>query len=189
MNIALLIIDMQEDFLNESSPLFVKGGKDIIPNIERLLSFFRKHNFPRIFVKREHRSEVDIDKPRIPYGGSVLLPNSKGASIVKPLLPTESEIVVIKKRFSAFFHTELDLILRRLHIDTLVITGVQTPNCIRATAVDGLSYDYDIIIASDGTASSSYEIQKVNLLDLKNMGAKVLETHEIIELIKRIYNV
>ncbi|BAL80383.1 cysteine hydrolase family protein [Caldisericum exile] len=185
MKPALLIIDMQEDFLDESSPLFVKGGREIIPNIEMLLSFFRKQNLNRIFIKREHRGSIDIDKPRIPYGGKVLLPNSEGAKIVKELFPMESEIVVIKKRFSAFFHTELDLILRRLQIDTLILTGVQTPNCIRATAVDGVSYDYDVIVVSDGTASSSDEVQKANLFDLEKMGIKILNVNDVIEFIKK----
>jgi nicotinamidase-related amidase len=184
MKIALLIIDMQEDFLNESSPLFVDYGKNIIPNIEKLLKFFRENNLTRIFVKRVHLGKIDIDKTRIPLGGSVLLPNSKGSEIVSPLVPKDNEIVVIKKRFSAFFHTELDLVLRRLKIDTLVITGVQTPNCIRATAVDGISYDYDVIVVSDGTASKTPEVQKANLFDLENMGVMVKTTKDVIELIQ-----
>lgn len=180
MNIALLIIDMQEDFLNESSPLFVKGGLEIVPNIEKLLKVFREKNLPRIFIKREHRGEMDIDKMRLIHAGKVLLPESAGSKIIEPLAPVKDEIVIVKKRFSAFFHTELDLILRRLHIDTLIITGVQTPNCIRQTAVDGLSYDYDVIVVSDGTASSTKGVQEANLYDLKNMGAKVFSTEEVL---------
>jgi len=79
----------------------------------------------------------------------------------------------------------LELILRRLGIDTLILTGVQTPNCIRATAVDGLSYDYDVYIVSDGTASKTTEIQTANLNDLKNMGAKIVNTEEMIDIIDR----
>ncbi len=185
MKIALLIIDMQEAFLDEQSPLFVKQGRDIIPNVQKLLELFREKNFPIIFVKREHRGAVDIDKPRIAVADIFAKTYSKGANIIEELSPKEGEIVVIKKRFSAFFYTELELILRRLGIDTLILTGVQTPNCIRATAVDGLSYDYDVYVVSDGTASETTEIQTANLNDLKNMGAKIVDTEEIIDIVKR----
>jgi nicotinamidase-related amidase len=89
------------------------------------------------------------------------------------------------KKFFAFFGTELDLLLRRLKIENLIITGLQTPNCIRATVYDALSYDYNVIVISDATASCTQKIQKSNLFDMENVGAKILNTDEIINLIEK----
>jgi len=186
--ICLLIIDMQYDFLDASSPLFVRGGPLIINNVRGILNYFRENKFHLIFVKRLHRVDgSDVDKPRIELfnnTGGFLIEGTRGVEIVEELKPLPSEIVVVKKRWSAFFHTELDLILRRKKIQTLILGGVQTPNCIRASVTDAISLDYDVIVLEDGTASSDLEIQKLNLLDMENIGAKILRTDEVINLLK-----
>jgi len=186
--ICLLIIDMQYDFLDASSPLFVRGGPLIINNVRGILNYFRENKLHLIFVKRLHRVDgSDVDKPRIELfnnTGGFLIEGTRGVEIVEELKPLPSEIVVVKKRWSAFFHTELDLILRRKKIQTLILGGVQTPNCIRASVTDAISLDYDVIVLEDGTASSNLEIQKSNLLDMENIGAKILRTNEVINLLK-----
>jgi len=186
--ICLLIIDMQYDFLDASSPLFVRGGLLIINNVRGILNYFRENKLHLIFVKRLHRVDgSDVDKPRIELfnnTGGFFIEGTRGAEIVEELRPFPSEIVITKKRFSAFFHTELDLMLRREKIKDLIICGIQTPNCIRATFTDAISLDYDVIVLEDGTASSNLEIQKSNLLDMENMGAKILRTDEVINLLK-----
>jgi len=186
--ICLLIIDMQYDFLDASSPLFVRGGLLIINNVRGILNYFRENKLHLIFVKRLHRVDgSDVDKPRIELfnnTGGFLIEGTRGAEIVEELRPFPSEIVITKKRFSAFFHTDLDLILRRMEIQTLILGGVQTPNCIRASVTDAISLDYEVIVLEDGTASSNLEIQKSNLLDMENMGAKILRTDEVINLLK-----
>jgi len=187
--ICLLIIDMQNDFLNPVSPLFVSGGPGIIENLYAVLEFFRQNNLQRIFVRRLHRQDgSDVDKPRIELfrkTGGFLIEGSNGAEIVNKLKPLPNEIIITKKRWSAFFKTELDLILRRGMIDPLIIGGVQTPNCIRATAVDAISSDYNVILLEDGTASNSPEIQRANLSDLKNMGAEISSTLETITMFNK----
>ncbi len=187
-NYCLVIIDMQYDFLEKTSSLFVKGGPQIIDNLAILLEFARKHNLPRIFMRRLHREDgADVDKSRIELfktTGGFLIEGRHGIEIVNKLKPKEGEIVITKKRWSAFFATELDLILRRKGIDTLIIGGVQTPNCIRATFTDAISLDYNVIILEDGTASNSEEIQRANLIDMQNMGGKVMSVKETINLLE-----
>ncbi|MGB9749321.1 MAG: cysteine hydrolase family protein [Caldisericia bacterium] len=186
---ALLIIDMEYGFLDKSSPLFVQNSHEIIPNIKKILNLFRKKKLSVIFIKREHRkSGVDIDKTRIKIfkeNRGIIIENDGSSEIIKELKPKSDEIIVIKRRWSAFFGTELDLILRRLNIKNLIITGVQTPNCIRATVFDALSYDYDVIVISDGTASNNTEIQKNNLSDMENIGVKILNTDEFINFLNK----
>ncbi|MBC7195200.1 MAG: cysteine hydrolase [Caldisericia bacterium] len=186
--ICLLIIDMQYDFVEKKSPLYVNTCEDIIPNIKKILEKCREKNLPRIFVKREHRkSGIDIDKGRYELfkkENGILVENTIGSQIVEELRPLDNEIVVIKRRFSAFFGTELELILKRLDIKTLVLTGIQTPNCIRATAFDAISYDYDVIVISDATKSKSEEIQISNLKDLIDVNIRVIKTTEFLNMIK-----
>lgn len=186
--ICLLIIDMQYDFLDASSPLFVRGGPLIINNVRGILNYFRENKLHLIFVKRLHRVDgSDVDKPRIELfndTGGFLIEGTRGVEIVEELKPLPSEIVVVKKRWSAFFHTELDLILRRKKIQTLILGGVQTPNCIRTTFTDAISLDYNVIVLEDGTASNTINVQKSNLFDMGNMGAKILKTNEVINLLK-----
>lgn len=103
-----------------------------------------------------------------------------GAGLVKGLSSNpEQDYVVIKKRFSAFMHTHLDALLRRLGVENVVICGVQTPNCIRATAFDAVSLDYpQVTVLSDATASASSSVQASNLEDMRHVGIKVVTVAE-----------
>ncbi|MCX8095130.1 MAG: cysteine hydrolase [Caldisericia bacterium] len=187
-DICLLIIDMQYDFINKLSPLYVDECKDIIKNIKEILNIFRVKNLPRIFVKREHRkSGIDIDLTRqdlFNEKGGFLIEKEHGSEIVDELKPLNGEIIVIKRRFSAFFETELDLILRRMKIKTIILTGIQTPNCIRTTAFDAISFDYEVIVVSDGTKSKTEEIQISNLKDMEDVGIKILSTKNLLDMLK-----
>lgn len=183
-----MIIDMEYGFLDKNSALFVKNGTKIVRNIKKILENFRNKNLPIIFVKREHRKNgVDIDKVRLEVfkkSNGLITENDKSSEIIEDLKPLKNEIVVIKRRWSAFFGTELEILLKRLKIENLIVTGVQTPNCIRSTVYDALSLDYNVIVISDATASSSQKIQKYNLSDMENIGVKLLSTEEIINIVK-----
>lgn len=83
--------------------------------------------------------------------------------------------MVIKKRFSAFMHTNLESLLRRLGVQHVVIAGVQTPNCIRQTAFDAVGLDFpDVTVLEDATASAVPEVQDANLYDMRNVGIHVV---------------
>lgn len=88
--------------------------------------------------------------------------------------------LIAKLRYSAFFHTELNLILRRLGINTVVLIGTTTPNCIRTTCYDGIFLEYNVVILSDCTSSQTEEIQQSNLRDMKNVGAQIITAEEFI---------
>jgi len=87
---------------------------------------------------------------------------------------------IIKPRYSAFFATGLDLILRRLGIRHLLLAGTTTPNCIRTTCYDAISLDYAVTVLSDCTSSKTPEIQENNLRDMANIGAVIASSKEII---------
>lgn len=82
--------------------------------------------------------------------------------------------MIIKPRWSAFFQTELDLILRRKNIDTVILTGTTTPNCIRATCYDAVALDYRTVILEQCCSSNTREIQQANIEDMERIGAVIV---------------
>lgn len=129
-----------------------------------------------IWVVREHHpSGVDVELVRehlFKQGGrGSLVAGTTGRDLCGGLQRLPHEVEVVKKRWSAFFATPLDLILRRMGVDRLVVCGVQTPNCIRATVYDAVSLDYpQVTVLADATASQTQSVQLANLLDMQNIG-------------------
>ena len=175
---ALLVVDMQVDFLTPSSPLYVAGGPAIVSAVHKAIESARSAGITIIHVTRQHRSSgIDVDLSRLDlftHSGAFLVAGTAGAGEVSPLDPASTDLILVKTRWSALFATNLDLLLRRLRVRRLVLTGVQTPNCIRATAVDALSLDYATTVLSDATASQGAAIQTSNLADMAAMGIQIL---------------
>ncbi|WP_018659025.1 cysteine hydrolase family protein [Allofustis seminis] len=182
---AFLIIDMQRDFLDEDSPLVVKAGLEALPHIERALEATRKSNVPVFHVFRLYRGNgSDVEVTRYEgwkSNGGSLVPGTEGAEIPASIAPIDGEYLIVKQRWSAFFMTELDLVLRRLGVRQVILTGVQTPNCIRGTAWDANSLDYEVICLTDGTNAANAEVHEQNLRDMKNIGVKLMTTDEYVE--------
>lgn len=177
MKTALFVIDMQNDVVKKLGD----AAKVVIPSIKRVIDYCRGHNIPVIYIVREHReSGIDIEKFRLnafkekPY----VIEGSEGAKVIDALAPMPTELCIPKRRFSGFFQTELLMILTRLGIERVVLTGVQTPNCVRATAVDAIGYDFDVTILEDATAAQTVDVHKANLFDLANMGVQLKKVSE-----------
>ena len=136
---------------------------------------------PVVWVCREHDpSGVDVELGRrhlFENGGKgVCVQNTPGAQLVAPLARKPGDLYIAKKRWSAFFGTSLDVQLRRLGVRRLILSGFQTPNCIRATAFDGISLDYSVTVLRDATASATPQVQESNLLDMERAGAALATT-------------
>jgi len=170
-NTALLIIDMQNDAMN-----MVPSGAEIQPTIKRVLEYSRTNNIPVIHIVRVHRADgVDVERFRsvLFQEKPFLVEGTVGAEIVPELKPITGECIIKKTRFSGFFQTNLQLIISRLGVSTLVICGVQTPNCIRETATDALAYDYAVVLLKDAISAQTREIHEANLFDMQNMGITI----------------
>lgn len=185
---ALIIIDMQNGFIEKESPLCIAGAKATVPNCAAVIKNARNQGIPVIFVNRIYREDgSDVEKTRKSkweHGGKPLTMSSKGALSIEN--PPECEkqsgdYEVIKQRFSAFFQTELDMLLRRLGVKTIYLMGTTTPNCIRTTCYDGLSLDYDVVVIEDCCSSNTAEIQAANIVDMENIGAKIINSNEFID--------
>ena len=182
---ALLVIDLERGFIDESSPLCIRGAAATLPACGQAIAYAREAGVPVFFIHRAYRANgSDVEACRYPgwqAGGKPLAPGSTGPGSVETppeVTPQEGDYVVQKPRFSAFFHTELDLILRRLGVRTLYLIGTTTPNCIRTTCYDGLSLDYNVGILTDCCSSNSEEIQQANMVDMANIGATLMTCAE-----------
>ena len=175
-NEVLLIIDMQNDAMN-----MVPTGKEIIPTIQTVLEYTRKKGMPVVHKNRIQRAsgvDVEVFRKEIFAKTPFLVEGTEGAKSVAPLAPKEDETVVKGTRFSGFFQTDLHLVLTGLQAKTLVMTGIQTPNCIRATVTDAIAYNYEVILLEDAISAQTPEIHQANLLDMKNMGVTIMSTQE-----------
>ena len=185
---ALLVIDMQNGFLSEKSPLYIKGASETVPACSRVIQFCRKHAIPIFFITRSYASDgSNVEHPRRAAweaGGKPLspgCPHEISAEMPKAFGESDRDYRIIKPRYSAFFATGLDMILRRLGIHRLILTGTTTPNCIRTTCYDAISLDYTVTILSDCTSSISQEIQDSNLRDMANIGAEITDSEAFLD--------
>lgn len=182
---ALIIIDMERAFVEKNSVHCIAGAADTIPACAHAIETARKKNIPVFFVKRQYRLDgSDVELTRYDSwkkGGRSMAPDSTGENsdeFVKELSPLEGDYVIIKPRWSAFFNTELDLILRRLQIHTVILTGTTTPNCVRTTCYDANALEYNVVVLEDCCSSNTPEIQKANIDDMRRMGAVIMNSAE-----------
>lgn len=179
---ALLIIDMQNDFALPGAPLFVDSAPEVLPQIVRALDAARATSMPVVHVIRNYRadgSDVEITRyEKFCACGGACVPGTRGAEILEDLAPEQDEHLIVKPRWSAFFHTDLDDLLTDLDVDQVVLAGVQTPNCIRATAWDANSLDYEVVVLTDATGAKTGAVHRANLLDMRNIGIKLMGTEE-----------
>ncbi len=184
MKTALLIIDMQKDFVLPEGPLCVDGALPSVPAIKELLDYARKSEWTVVHIIREHDAGgVNADKPRkhlFENGGrGYCVSGTEGCHIIEELKPIDGELIIKKTRNSAFFGTNLDSILRRLMIEKIVISGTQYPNCIRGTAADAMSLDYDVTVVTDCCSAKTEMVAEANILDMKNMGIECIPSFEL----------
>lgn len=180
---ALVIIDLQNDFVGRAWKNDI-----VVKNCKRLLVEARRSRIPVFHVRRSYRPDgLDVELPRLRRfsgDGWLAVGGTKGAEPPKGMEEIDGEIVVIKQRWSAFFQTELDLLLRRLGIGVIVIAGLQTPNCIRATAYDAIALDYETVVVSDATSARSGKIHVSNLEDMAAVGARIMPTAKVLVLFR-----
>ena len=101
-----------------------------------------------------------------------------GADVPEELRPQPGDYTIIKPRWSAFFGTELDLILRRLGVRTVILAGTTTPNCVRTTCYDANALDYNVVVVEDCCSSQTEDIQRANIADMARMGALIMSESE-----------
>ena len=186
---GLLIIDMQNDMCHPEGRMFIRDAAHRAETMGLVLQAFRETRQPVIHAVRSYRADSwDVERYRVPYfqnDRGFFVEGTWGRQIIDRLTPEPGEPIVVKQRFSAFMQTELDLLLRRADIDRIAVMGQNLPNCPRATMVDAVALDYDVIAVEDGLATGNEDTRIANLRDLEGMGIRVATANEVIQEIHR----
>jgi len=163
---ALLVIDMQRFFLDPASPTFTCGGLAILPTVKHLVDAFRRADRPVIFTKHVHHPG-DTDSGIMGWWWEGRCLEGSPESEVHPeLVAMPGEKVVFKHRYSAFYNTDLETVLRCLKVEDVVVSGVMTNLCCESTARDAYYRDYRVFFPADATGSVSEEMHVASLLNL-----------------------
>lgn len=163
---ALLVIDMQKFFLEPQSPTFTCGGVAILPTIKRLIAAFRERGRPVIYTKHVHHPD-NLDSGIMGWWWKgMCIEGSPESEVHHDIAPLPGEKVVLKHRYSAFYNTDLETVLRCLKIEDLVISGIMTNMCCESTARDAYYRDYRVFFLADGTGSINEEMHLASLLNL-----------------------
>lgn len=158
---ALIVIDMQNDFIAPGAPLETPMGLALMPKLKKLIDHARTTGMKVIFTTHAHRRNGcdmglfgEIYKPIRDLVG--LVDETRGIEIYPDIAPQGDEVVIKKHRYSAFFGTDLDIILRTEKIETVVVAGVTTENCCHSTARDAMFNGYRVAFISDATGTYDY---------------------------------
>src|SRR6516164_760484 len=158
---AMIVVDMQNDFVAAGAPMETPAARAVVPKLAEALKICRDAAIRVIFTAHVHRRDgcdmglFDDMHPPI-ANREALVDGTPGADIYPELAPAPGEHVIKKHRYSAFFATDLDIILREWGVDTVIISGTTTENCCHATARDAMFRNYRVVFLSDATATYDY---------------------------------
>ncbi len=180
---ALVVVDMINGFTDPACPLGSEADSVVRANQE-LLAAFRSRALPVFFTTVVYHSpgQARVFRDRVP-ALDVLEPGSQWVRVDPRLGPEEGEAVIEKQWASGFFKTDLHERLQAAKADSLVVTGLTTSGCVRATAVDGLQYDYKVVIPAEAVGDRNEDAHRANLFDLNAKYADVLDLKKVLELL------
>jgi len=176
---ALVVVDMQKYFLDESSHAFVPSSTSILPNVIEIVQTYRKADRPVAFTYFAVK-EGEPD-PIGEWWGRSVKEGEDASKIVKELQPLEEDLVMRKSSYSSFKDTDLEEFMKKKDVENLVITGVLTNICCETAAREAFSLGYDVFIPIDATASYNEEMHVSSLITLCYAFATPLSTQEILK--------
>lgn len=174
---ALIVIDMVNDFLEKWAPA---PRQRLVRSINDLVGLMRQLGRPIIWVRQEFEPDLRDAFPEMRTKGiRITIKGTTGCQIASDLALASSDPVLIKKRYSAFYQTELDQMLNRLRPDVLILAGVNTHACVRVTAIDAYQRDWRIIVAADCVDSYDREHHDISMKYMKDKIATVMTNQEV----------
>ncbi len=180
---ALLVVDMINGFTDADCPLGCDCPEVVAANA-RLVDAFHAAKLPVVFttVVYHDAGQARVFRARID-ALNVLTPDSDWVRVDDRLDVREGDILLEKQWASAFHKTDLDAQLRALGVDSLVVTGLTTSGCVRATAVDGLQYDYRVVVPREAVGDRNPDAHAANLFDLHAKYADVVALADVLEML------
>lgn len=186
-NPALIIVDVVMAYFDKESPLYA-GVEDVLASIERLLAAARKAGIKLIFTNVVYEpggGDGGLFYKKVP-ALKLFDQGSPLGAFPPSLQPAAGELVVSKQYPSAFFGTSLAAQLTELKIDTLLITGLSTSGCVRATALDALQHGFAPFVVRDACGDRHASPHNANLFDLQAKYAEVIGESEAVELLAQV---
>ena len=178
---ALLLIDCQKYFLDAGTGGGIEGGIAALPNIMRLLKLFRDAGLPVIYTKHGHHPSGNDAGIIGWWWGDIIIEGSPEAEIIDELAPRPEDHIIRKHRYSAFYNTDLETVLRCLGTEDLVISGVMTNLCCETTARSAFNRDYRVFFPADANGTATEEMHVASLMNIAWGFAYVCTTSELVE--------
>ena len=183
MKPMLLIIDTLVDFLD---PWPEADRARLVDAIRLLTQAFRTTGQPIVWVRQEFEPDLsdaflEMRRKNIP----TTIKGTQGCAIIPELTAPPEDSHVIKKRYSAFFETQLDQLISPRTVNTVVLAGVNTHACVRATATDAYQRDLDVIIPREAVGSYDRDHAAISLRYMDGKIASVASVTEVASLIGR----
>ena len=185
---ALLVVDLIEGFVAEDAPFYTSGIEATCQKVRILIDTFREHNLPIVHTTVEYQEngfDGGIFVEKIPALRK-LVKGSRWTQFPPQVAPDSRGIIISKGYASAFFGTHLAASLTAQRVDSLVIVGVSTSGCVRASAVDALQYGYRTVVVADCVIDVDQEAHRVNLRDIQRKYGEVLNLEQVLGMIKSL---
>lgn len=161
MNAAVVVVDMLVDNLKTGKHAAVeREGMALVPTLRRLLGACRERGTPVIYANDSFLPGDAL------FGGRMAphaLRGTPGAQVIPEIAPHPGDLVVPKRRFSAFYKTDLDQTLRTLGVDTVAVGGITTPFCVLSTALDAVAHDFQAVLLEDASAAHKPSVHRACL--------------------------
>lgn len=182
---ALIVVDVVRGFTDPSCPLGSEADEVVDANV-RLMNAFHDTNLPVVLTTVIYRDDqqASVFRARIP-ALNLLTPESEWVLFDSRLPVAPGDLQLEKRHASSFHGTELDEWLRGQNVDSVVVTGLTTSGCVRATAVDGLQNNYRVVVPREACGDRDEQAHEANLYDLNAKYADVLSLGATLALLPR----
>ena len=177
---AVLIVDMLHDFCDPAGAMCLPGAERLYPIQNELIQSARHSGMMIGWVVDAHRPALRRDREflkRTPH----CLEGTSGVNVVAQLDKQDDDYVFVKRRYSAFFGTDLDLTLRDNLIDTLIVFGVVTNICVRSTVHDAFFNGYQVVVPRDACAATGPREQESSLYDIATHFGVVAQSQDVLD--------
>ena len=183
---AIIIVDIINGFTDPQCALH-SACPDVVAVNRELLDAFRAQQLPVFFTTVVYRNpqQARVFRQRLP-ALNVLEPGSHWVEVDAALgrLPTED--IVERCWASAFFRTDLDVRLKKQEVDSLVITGLTTSGCVRASVLDGMQHEYPVVVPREAVGDRNKDAHAANLYDMNAKYADVLAKDDVLKHLSNI---
>ncbi|MBE3575573.1 MAG: cysteine hydrolase [Firmicutes bacterium] len=184
---ALLLVDVINDFFDPQGRNYKPEYDSVLVAIKTILRWARAARIPVVHAREAHRRGPDFEQKKLPVhclSGSWDVQPPAGLDVGCEQGSTGAgnrdgeDLVVYKRRYSAFFGTDLDLALRERQIARLVVVGVKTHVCVRATVQDAFAYGYEVVVPREATGSNYHHLRDASLEDIQRYMGQVVSLDE-----------